>query len=108
VEEGMWNWKTDIYMDPKLTLTKKHFVLKVQADNEVNTPITIYNEDRSVMGPLFREGAEETYDKLKQQVRQHGVQGKKAFFYAICKGEKEGNVVNIEINPEVVQPVETW
>jgi hypothetical protein len=36
--------------------------VKVQAGYEENTYIMIYNEDRSVMGVLSREGAEETYD----------------------------------------------
>jgi hypothetical protein len=111
---GNINHRTKKFTDPKMTPTpsKKHFIVKVQValvpSGGREPGHMIYNEERSVMGILNRSEAEEVYERLKKQVEEKGVQGQKAFFYAISKGEKKGDMPQLEINPEVVLPAETW
>ena len=72
----------------------------------------IYNEDRSVMGFLKREGHKDVYDTLNSDIRNRGIDGLNGFYYAIFKDIKEGkgNVTTIElkINSEVMLPMESW
>ena len=73
-------------------------------------PHTVYNKDRSLQGQLARvEGQEQVYDKLDKDIREGGFQHYKAFYHAIYKEDKaEVNGYVLEINPEVMLPVEAW
>ena len=110
------NHRTKKFTDPKMipTPSKKHFIVKVQVTVMVPSGIRepghmIYNEERSVIGILNRSEAEEVFGRLKKQIEEKGVQGQKAFFYAIYKGNKEGgDRTQLEINPDVVLPAEIW
>jgi len=84
---------------------KKHFVVKVQGKE--GKDLMMYNEERSMMGHLCRRGNEVVYDALCRVLEDHGVQGQKAFFYAIFK-ERNRSAITLDINPETMVPAETW
>ena len=97
---------------------KKHFVIKIQVCQQsvlceaAYVDLMIYNEERSVMGFLKREGHEEIYDALNTEIRNRGVDGLKGFYYGIFKGVKKekgkASTMQIKINSEVMLPTETW
>merc|ERR1712226_1295280 len=93
--------------------SKNHFVVKVQVplDKESKQELFVYNEDRSVCGSLYRAGQEDTYDKLRKEIEHSGFKGQKAFYYAIYKTSEiveKKRVEVVEINVEVMLPVEKW
>ena len=73
-------------------------------------PHGVYNKDRSLQGELARiPGQEELYDKLDKDIREYGFQNYKGFYHAIFNKDKsEVNGYVLEINPEVMLPVEAW
>ena len=101
---------------PSPAIPDGQFAVKVQVyegldDRSVTeSPLLIYNRNRTLKGTLARErGQEELYDKLENEVRENGFKGYKGFFPAIYKKdptEKQG--YRLEINPDQMLPVETW
>ena len=116
------NYKTQKVYSQKYTgqPNKKHFVIKIQVPIQdgcgyretTNDDFMIYNEDRSIMGFMKREGHEDVYDTLNMDIRNSGVHGLKGFYYAIFKDTKKekGKVstMQIKINSEVMLPMESW
>ena len=95
--------------------SKKHFIVKVQVpmkDRNGDHPgeMSVYNEDKSVMGVLKRESNEAVFDDLIQTIKDRGFYGMKAFFYAIHKTgqDQEATSMTMKINSEVVLPIESW
>ena len=99
-----------------------HYVMKVHVtlyvmkstgemvESGLGHPLTLYNKDRSLQGKLARvAGQEELYDKLDADIRDHGFKRHMAFYPAINVKDpaKEGSY-RLQINPEVMLPVETW
>ena len=126
-----------MYKVPDSSLIKKHFIVKIQvplteisqgekSDCDKLDPHTItvidgglmvYNEDRSIEGHLLTVGhaeQKEVHGLLVKTIKERGAsQGTKGFFYAIYKKTTnveggEGARIELEINPEVLLPVETW
>ena len=89
----------------KPTVKQAHFVVKAQLQFDIIDPvpksITVYNEDRSIMGVIPRSAA--IYGDLKDAIRngEHTCGGIKGYFYAIYKKGK------LKINCKT-QPGETW
>ena len=79
---------------------KSHFLVKIQA-GEGN--LVVYNEKKTVCGLITQEMP--YYRDLREQIREHGVMGLKAYFYAKWNW-KEGE--GLKINVKRVQPPETW
>ena len=101
--------------------SKKHFVVKIQVPIQAGSgfcepthaDFMIYNEDRSVTGFLKREGQEDIYDRLNSSIRNRGVNGVKAFYYAIFSGTMKGNegpvdTIQLKINSELMLPMKNW
>ena len=116
------NYKTQKVHSHQLTgqPNKKHFVIKIQVPIQDGSgfretmygDFMIYNEDRSMMGFLKREGHKDVYDTLNKDIRNRGIDSLKGFYYAIFKDIKKGkgkvSTIQININSEVMLPMESW
>ena len=77
---------------------KTHFIVKIQAEKD---NMLVYNEDKTICGTIMPDV--EFYGELLDNIREHGVMGLKAYFYAKWrKGE------GLKINVKKVQPPELW
>merc|ERR1719318_163248 len=86
---------------------KHHFMVKLQialADMHKNNPFLIYNEDRTLLGDLWRDGNEKVYDELMKKVRGEGIGKVRGYFRAFFDREKE----ELKVNPMRIQVVNTW
>ena len=116
------NYKTQKVHSHQLTgpPNKKHFVIKIQVPIQDGSGLgetmygdfMIYNEDRSVIGFLKREGHKDVYDTLNRDIRNRGIDGLKGFYYAIFKAIEKGkgkvSTIQININSEMMLPMESW
>ena len=109
--------KVQVPLERKMN-SKSNEVWLVYSDDSVQVPLNtksneglfVYNEDRSICGYLCR-GQEDTYNKLRHEIENSGFNGQKAFYYAIYKSSKivgKTIVEGVEINVEVMLPVEKW
>ena len=95
---------------------KSHLVVKVVIESY--QPENIYglkvsSEDYSLHGHILQEFTSRDEEELKNKIEKEGIKAGKGFFYAILprdgKREKGGlNVVEIKINTENIQPIESW
>ena len=96
--------------DLKRLPKKHHFMVKLQIalvalpSRQKHNPFLIYNEDRTLLGDLWRDGNENVYDELLKQVRSRGTGKVKGYFRAFFEREKE----ELKINPMRIQVVNNW
>ena len=77
---------------------RSNFVVKIQVGEG---DMLVYNEGKTICGSIVPEMA--CYQEVLDNIKEHGVVGRKAYFYATWK-EGEG----LKINVKRVQPPETW
>ena len=95
---------------------KSHLVVKVVIES--HQPENIYvlkvsTEDYSLHGHILQEFTSRDEEELKNKIEKEGTKAGKGFFYAILprdgKKKKGGlNVVEIKINTNQIQPIESW
>ena len=79
---------------------KSHCTVKIQAGEG---HLLVYNEKKTILGSITHDMPH--YREVREQIRNHGVGGRKAYFYAKWNW-KEGE--GLKINIKRVQPPETW
>ena len=91
-----------VYAGDQVKPKKSHFLVKVQVplDNP-SFPLLVYNENRSVMGELWKEGNELAHAELNKVINEGFIPGK-GYFRAIFTENQ------LKINPVRAQPVQVW
>ena len=75
--------------------------------------LKVSSEDYSLHGHILQEFTPRDEEELKNKIEKEGIKAGKGFFYAILprdgKKKKGGlNVVEIKINTNQIQPIESW
>ena len=94
-----WRGNSATCFNPSTKLSgKTHFTVKIQAGKD---NMLVYNEEKTICGNITPDM--QFYQELLDNIRERGVMGLKAYFYAKWS-EGEG----LKINVKKVQPPELW
>ena len=69
--------------------------------------LMVVDEKSTIYGSIAREGQEETFDRIKRDIRQKGFQGKFGFYIMVFKANREKDM-EVEVNVEKMRPPEVW
>ena len=95
---------------------KSHLVVKVVIEShqpENMYGLKVSSEDYSLHGYIIQKFTPRDEEELKNKIEKEGTKAGKGFFYAILpkdgkRKKGEWNVVEIKINTENIQPIESW
>ena len=111
---GMQGSKVSVAPDKNKDLKKQHFVVKIQIPLDTdtgetlnnNSPLTIYNKDKSFCTSMFYKGNEELHRQLYDKIKFEGHHGIKGYFHTILEpGDLKAK--QFRINPENIF-IEPW
>jgi len=79
----------------------------VEGDDFNVGDLMVADENSTIYGGIAREGQEETFDRIKRDIRQKGFQGKFGFYIMVFKANREKDM-EVEVNVEKMRPPEVW
>ena len=69
--------------------------------------LKVVDENSTIYGGIAREGQEETFDRIKRDIRQKGFQGKFGFYIMVFKANREKDM-EVEVNLVKMLPPQVW
>jgi hypothetical protein len=76
-------------------------IIKIQVPElPIGGPLLIYDKKRELQCTVWRQGNEKGYDRVVKEVKEKGVQGRKAYFMAELRSRDELDVKVAEVLAE--------